>query len=249
LGLYAARALRHARVRVTVVDRHNYHLFQPLLYQAATAALSPAEIAYPIRAILRHQRNTDVLLAEVVAIDARRRTVILRDGELAYDYLILAAGARHSYFNHPEWEEYAPGLKDLDDAAAIRQRILLAFEAAERETAEARRRTFLTFVVVGGGPTGVELAGAVAEVACKAMANDFRHIDPRDTRTILLEAGPRILPAFPEDLARKAAASLHRLCVEVRTNAPVTAIESGMVTTPTDRRVYGGTDRLHPSGP
>jgi NADH dehydrogenase len=228
-GLYAALALRRARVRVTVVDRHNYHVFQPLLYQVATAGLSPSEIAYPIRAILRHQRNTCVLLAEVVAIDVGARRVVLRDGQLAYDYLIIATGVRHSYFNHPEWEVCAPGLKDLDDAAKIRQRILLAFEAAERETDDARRQTLLTFVIVGGGPTGVELAGAIAEIACKAMAYDFRNIDPRATRIILVEAGPRVLPSFPADLSRKAEASLQRLCVEVRKNAPVTAIEPGMV--------------------
>ncbi len=234
-GLYAARTLRRAPVRVTVVDRHNYHLFQPLLYQVATAGLSPTEIAYPIRAILRHQRNARVVLAEVVAIDTAARRVILQDGELAYDYLVVATGARHSYFNHPEWEPYAPGLKDLDDATKIRHRILLAFEAAERETDEARRRTLLTFVIVGDGPTGVELAGAIAETACRAMARDFRNIDPRETRTILVEAGPQILPSFPAALSRKAEASLQRLCVEVRKNAPVTSVEPGAVTLGSER--------------
>jgi len=234
-GLYAARALRHAHAQITVIDRRNYHLFQPLLYQVATASLSPAEIAYPIRAIVRRQANTRVLLAEVLAVDARAGNVLLQDGEISYDYLILATGARHSYFNHPEWEAYAPGLKDLDDAARIRRRILLAFEAAERETDEARRQELLTFVIVGGGPTGVELAGAIAEMACKAMAHDFRNIDPRVTRTILVEAGPRILPAFSEDLSHKAESTLRRLCVEVRTNAPVTSIEAEALVVGTER--------------
>ncbi len=228
-GLYAARALKNASVRVTVFDRHNYHVFQPLLYQVATAALSPAEIASPIRAVLRHQENTSVRLAEVLGIDATARRVILRDGDVQYDYLILAPGALHSYFGHSEWETYAPGLKDLDDAAAIRRRILLAFEAAEHQSDAALRRALLTFAIVGGGPTGVELAGAIAEVACKSMGRDFRTIDPRTTRTLLLEAGPRILPRFPPDLSAKAEASLRKLCVEVRTNSPVTDIRAGII--------------------
>ena len=223
-GLYAARALARAPIEVTVVDRTNHHVFQPLLYQVATASLSPSQIAYPIRGVLRHQRNTRVILAEVTAVDVAGRKVILRDGELAYDYLILATGARHSYFGHPEWEPLAPGLKTLDDALRIRGRILLAFERAERETDAERRRALLTFVVVGGGPTGVELAGAIGEIACQVMARDFRTIDTRETRTILVEAGPRILPAFPPVLSEKAEESLERLCVEVRTGTPVTAL-------------------------
>lgn len=228
-GLYAARALGKAPVEVTVVDRTNHHVFQPLLYQVATASLSPSQIAYPIRGVLRHQKNTRVLLADVVAVDPARRVVKLSDGELAYDWLILAPGARHSYFGHAEWEPFAPGLKTLDDALEIRSRILVAFERAERESDPERRRALLTFVVVGGGPTGVELAGAIGEIACKVMARDFRSIDTRDARTILVEAGPRILPAFPSDLSEKAERSLERLCVEVRTGEAVTRMESGAV--------------------
>jgi NADH dehydrogenase len=228
-GLYAARALGNAVVDVTVVDRTNHHVFQPLLYQVATASLSPSQIAYPIRSVLRHQRNTRVLLAEVTAVDVASRTVLLRDGELSYDYLILAAGARHSYFDHPEWEPVAPGLKTLDDALDMRGRILLAFERAERETDLQRRRALLTFVVVGGGPTGVELAGAIGEIAGKVLAQDFRTFDSRETRTILVEAGPRILPMFPDALSLKAVRSLGRLGVEVRTGEGVARMEPGAV--------------------
>ena len=234
-GLYAARALAKAPVELTVVDRTNHHVFQPLLYQVATASLSPSQIAYPIRGVLRRQRNTRVLLGDVTAVDAARRVVRLADGELPYDWLILSPGARHSYFGHPEWEAQAPGLKTLHDALRIRERILLAFERAERESDERRRRALLTFVVVGGGPTGVELAGAIGEIACKVMARDFRTIDTREARTILVEAGPRILPAFPPELSAKAEASLERLCVEVRTSAPVTAVEPGAVRVGTER--------------
>ena len=234
-GLYAARALAKAPVEVTVVDRTNHHVFQPLLYQVATASLSPSQIAYPIRGVLRNQKNTRVLLAEVVGVDPARRVVQLADGELAYDYLILAAGARHSYFGHPEWEPLAPGLKTLDDALDVRGRVLLAFERAERESDPERRRALLTFVVVGGGPTGVELAGAIGEIACKVMARDFRTIDTRDAQTILVEAGPRILPAFPADLSEKAEGSLERLCVEVRTGQAVTRMEDGVVWLGDDR--------------
>jgi NADH dehydrogenase len=207
-GLYAARALRDAALDVTVVDRTNHHVFQPLLYQVATASLSPSQIAYPIRGVLRHQKNTRVLLAEVTAVDVAGRKVILRDGELPYDYLVLASGARHSYLGHSEWEPLAPGLKTLDDALDIRGRILVAFERAERENDPERRRALLTFVVVGGGPTGVELAGAIGEIACKVMAQDFRTFDSREAQTILVEAGPRILPTFPEALSEKAERSL-----------------------------------------
>jgi NADH dehydrogenase len=228
-GLYAARALARSPLDVTVVDRTNHHVFQPLLYQVATASLSPSQIAYPIRGVLRRQRNTRVLLAEARSVDTTARTLTLRDGEIAYDYLILAAGASHSYFGHPEWEPLAPGLKTLDDALRIRGRILLAFERAERESDPERRRALLTFVVVGGGPTGVELAGAIGEIACQVMARDFRTIDTRETQTILVEAGPRILPAFPDELSEKAVRSLERLCVEVRAGAPVTRLEFGAV--------------------
>lgn len=229
-GLYAAEALKHAPVAVTVVDRTNHHVFQPLLYQVAAASLGPSDVAYPIRAVLSGQQNASVILAEATSVDLAERKVILRDGELAYDYLIVAAGARHSYFAHPEWEEAAPGLKTLEDALAIRQRVLLAFERAERETDPERRQTLLTFVVVGGGPTGVELAGAIGEIACKVMTKDFRHIDPREARTILVEAGPRILPAFPASLSTKAESALRRLCVEVRTGALVTSVSPLAVT-------------------
>ena len=228
-GLYAARALGRAPVDVTVVDRTNHHVFQPLLYQVATASLSPSQIAYPIRGVLRRQRNTRVILADVVAVDPARRTLKLADGELAYDWLILAPGASHSYFGHAEWEPLAPGLKTLDDALRIRGLVLLAFERAERETDPERRRALLTFVVVGGGPTGVELAGAIGEIACKVMARDFRNIDTREAQTILVEAGPRILPAFPASLSDKAERSLARLCVEVRTGAAVSRVERGAV--------------------
>ena len=234
-GLYAARALGRAALDVTVVDRTNHHVFQPLLYQVATASLSPSQIAYPIRGVLRGQRNTRVLLAEVVAVDVASRTVRLADGELPYDYLVLATGASHSYFGHPEWEALAPGLKTLGDALDIRGRILMAFERAERETDPARRRACLTFVVVGGGPTGVELAGAIGEIACKVMARDFRSFDSRDAQTILVEAGPRILPSFPASLAAKAERSLERLCVEVRTGEAVTRMETGAVWIGSDR--------------
>ena len=229
-GLYAARALGRAPVDVTVVDRTNHHVFQPLLYQVATASLAPRDVAYPIRVVLRGQRNTTVYMAEATAIDTSARHVVLTDGWLAYDYLVVAPGARHSYFAHPEWEEFAPGLKTMEDALAIRRRVLLAFERAEREGDPERRRALLTFVVVGGGPTGVELAGAIAEIACTVMVQDFRHIDSRDTRTILVEAGPRILPAFPASLSEKAERSLRKLCVEVRTGASVTGIAADAVT-------------------
>jgi len=229
-GLYAAQALKRAPVDVTVVDRTNHHVFQPLLYQVATASLAEGDVAYPIRVVLSGQRNTEVILAEATAVDTATRHVVLTDGRLAYDYLIVAPGARHSYFAHPEWEEYAPGLKTMEDAVAIRRRVLLAFEQAEREPDAERRRALLTFVIVGGGPTGVELAGAIAEMACKVMVKDFRHIDSRATRTILVEAGSRILPAFPASLSEKAERSLRRLCVEVRTGASVTGVSSGAVT-------------------
>jgi len=234
-GLYAAQTLTHADLQITLLDRRNHHLFQPLLYQVATAGLSPGDIAYPIRAILRKQKNVRVLLAEVVSIDTGRRLVHLKDGELGYDFLILATGARHAYFGHEEWEINAPGLKSLEDALEIRRRILLAFEKAERATEEARRCALLTFVIVGGGPTGVELAGAIAEIARQVMVSDFRAINPREARIFLVEAGPRILSAFPEELSRAAEEALTKLCVEVKTNCPVTSVEPGRVGLGEDR--------------
>jgi len=228
-GLTLARELG-APVRVTIVDRANHHLFQPLLYQVATAALSAPDISYPIRSILRGRRHTEVLLGNVVQIDLAAREIGLADGaRLDYDFLILAPGTRHSYFSHPEWEAFAPGLKTLEDAGEIRRRILLAFERAERGPDPVVRRQQLTFVVVGGGPTGVELAGAIAEVARFALRRDFRRIDPRDATILLLEAGPRILPSYPARLSDRALDQLRRLGVEVRTGALVTAIEPELV--------------------
>ena len=237
-GLAAAKAFKGAPVRVTLVDRANHHLFQPLLYQVATAALSPADIAAPIRAVLRNQQNTAVLLGEVTGVDLANRTVILApdpetgetaDDRLPYDYLILAPGATTAYFGHDAWAKDAPGLKNLDDAIEIRRRVFLAFEAAEREHDAAMRQRLLTFVVVGGGPTGVELAGALAEIAHEALEREFRAINPDDAAIYLLDAGPRILITFPEDLARKAAADLEKLGVKIRTQAAVTGIERDAV--------------------
>jgi NADH dehydrogenase len=228
-GLYAARALKHVPVRVTIVDRRNHHLFQPLLYQVAMAALSPGDIASPIRWILRRQRNVEVQLADVLAIDPAGRHVQLADGSLTYDYLIVATGATHAYFGHDEWRATAPGLKTLEDALDIRRRMLLAFERAEREKDTARRRTLLTFVMIGGGPTGVELAGALAEMSRQSLTRDFRHIDPGSARIVLVEGGPAILSAFPEKLRRAAHDDLVRLGVEVRTNSVVTGVEPGLV--------------------
>ena len=229
-GLYAAKALKDAPVQITVIDRRNHHLFQPLLYQVATAGLSPGDIAYPIRAVLGRQENVRVLLAEAVSVDLAARKVKLSDGEISYDYLILAPGVRHAYFGHSDWEQWAPGLKTLDDALEIRRRILLAFEKAEREPDEARRRGLLTFVIVGGGPTGVELAGAIAEISRRVMVRDFRAIDPREARVLLIEGGPRILSIYPEDLSAKAEEQLQRLGVEVWTGSLVTAVDaSGVV--------------------
>ena len=229
-GLTAARALARAPVEVTLIDRHNYHLFQPLLYQVATAALSPADVAVPIRSILRRQKNVRVLLGQVTGVDAAARELKLGDRRIPYDVLILATGARHAYFGHDEWEAVAPALKKIEDATGIRARILLAFERAEAETDAAERRRLLTFVVIGGGPTGVEMAGAIAELAKVALAADFRRIDPRESRILLIEAGPRVLPAFPETLSAIARKDLARLGVEVRTGAPVTSCEAEGVT-------------------
>src|SRR5438128_4206888 len=199
-GLEAAKKLAGEAVRVTVVDRTNYHLFQPLLYQVATAALSPADIAAPVRAILSKSKNMEVILAEVESIDVNAKKVRMVDEELGYDYLIVATGARHSYFGHPEWEKLAPGLKSLEDAVEIRRRILLAFEYAERISDEAARKAAMTFVVVGGGPTGVEMAGAIAEIARYTLAKDFRHIDPSQAHVILVKAEPAVVAAFPTAL-------------------------------------------------
>ncbi len=229
-GLHAARALRKAPVHVTVIDRQNHHLFQPLLYWVATAGLSPADICSPIRHILRKQKNTEVLLAEVTGVDLQDKRVIIGDRSVPYDYLVLATGAHDNYFGHPEWEKFAPGLKTIEDARAIRQKILLAFEAAEMETDQEKIKELLTFVLVGAGPTGVEMAGAIADLAHNALTSDFRHIDTRMTRIILIEALPRILTAFPDSLARKSQEKLTRMGVEVRTGTPVSQIdEHGVV--------------------
>ena len=233
-GLTAARALRNAPVAMTLVDRRNHHLFQPLLYQVATAALSPADIASPIRWILRHQRNAEVLLGDAVGVDTGLRIVQLADGEIPYDFLIVAAGATHAYFGHDEWRKLAPGLKTLEDALEIRRRVLLAFERAERQPDPVRRKALLTFVLVGGGPTGVELAGALAEISRQSLARDFRHFDPGSAKVILIEAGPALLAAFPESLRAAARHDLERLGVEVRTGAAVTRVEPGRVTVGND---------------
>jgi NADH dehydrogenase len=237
-GLYAARALKNAPVDVIVVDRTNHHVFQPLLYQVATATLAPTDIAMPIRWLLRSQKNTDVVLGEVTRIVPDEHTLILGDGrEIAYDYLIVAAGARHSYFGHAEWETLAPGLKGVEDAIELRRRWLLAFERAEQATDPAVRDTNLTFVIVGGGPTGVELAGMLPTIARFALPQDFRHIDTASARVILIEGGPRLLPAFPEDLSAQAAADLRELGVDVRTNTIVTNVGDGFVEIGSERIV------------
>ena len=224
-GLDAARVFKRAPVRVTLLDRHNHHVFQPLLYQVATAALSPGDIASPIRWILRHQKNVEVFLADVRSVDMARRLVLTDRDPVPYDYLIIATGAAHAYFGHPEWSRRAPGLKTLDDALEMRRRVLLAFEAAERVQDPVEQRRLLTFVIVGGGPTGVELAGALAEIARQTLRDDFRHIDPASSRILLLEAGPHVLPTFPESLRHRARVSLEKLGVEVRTGAGVTDVD------------------------
>ncbi len=235
-GLNAAKALANAPVRVTVLDRKNHHTFQPLLYQVALAALSPAEIASPIRNVLRRAKNTEVLLGEVTSFDLERRVVVTHAAgdsdalEIPYDYLVVAAGATHAYFGHPEWEQYAPGLKTLEDATEIRGRVLLAFEHAEREAFAQKVTPQLNFVVVGAGPTGVELAGAISDISRRYMEKDFRAIDPRKSRIILIEGGPRVLPAYPADLSASAQKQLEEMGVEVRTGAMVTNIEPGVVT-------------------
>ena len=236
-GIEAAKALRSAPVEVTLIDRVNHHCFQPLLYQVATAALSPAEIAWPIRHILRGQKNATVLMAEVIGVDTAGKIVRLKDADpIAYNFLIIATGATHSYFGHDAWAEFAPGLKRIEDATRIRRRILIAFEQAELTHDEAERQRLLTFVIVGGGATGAEMAGAIAEIATQTVAKDFRRIDPRSSRIILLEAGPRILPALPERLSDYAARALKHLGAEVRTSTKVTdcdrrgvALENGRI--------------------
>jgi NADH dehydrogenase len=229
-GLHAAKGLAHLPVDVTVVDRRNHHLFQPLLYQVALAVLSPADIAQPIRSILRNQCNTEVLMDEVVGIDITTRQVALAsDAWLPYDYLVLATGATHSYFGHDEWEPLAPGLKTIEDATEIRRRVLLAFELAERQMLEQGWHPPLNFVVIGGGPTGVELAGAISDIAQLYMRHDFRHIDPTKSRVMLLDAGARVLAAYPEDLSTKAEAELKRLGVEVHMQMQVTGVGAGWV--------------------
>ncbi len=238
-GLHCARKLRRAPVRITLVDRQNFHLFQPLLYQVATASLSPGDIASPLRAILRRQENAEVWLGEAQRIDVEARAVHLADAPLAYDYLVVATGATHAYFGHPEWAERAPGLKTVEDALEIRRRFLLAFEAAEREgDAEARRR-LLTFAIVGAGPTGVELAGAMAEIAREVMPREFRYIDTTTTRILLIEAAPRVLPGYPDALSAKAQRQLEALGVEVRTGTRVTAIDADGIRIG-DERLYAG---------
>ncbi len=221
-GLAAAKALAHAPAEVVLVDRQNHHLFQPLLYQVATAALSPADIAWPIRRILRHQSNAQVLMAEVTGVDIERKQVLTGTRAEPYDYLVLASGATHAYFGHDDWAPHAPGLKQIIDATDIRHRILMAFERAEKESDPSAREKLLTFVLVGGGPTGVEMAGAISELTRKALAADFRRIDPRKTRVVLIEAGQQLLPSFPEPLSGYAKQALENLGVEVRVGAPVT---------------------------
>lgn len=233
-GLQAAKALKHAEVQVTLVDRRNFHLFQPLLYQVATGELSPANIAAPLRSILEKQKNVQVLLAEVVDFDPDRRRLILSDGELAYDTLILAAGAGHYYFGHDEWQTFAPGLKTIEDATEIRRRIFLAFEAAERESDREQIRRWLTFVVVGGGPTGVELAGALAEISRHTLQHQFRTIDPSDAQIILIEGADRILPVYPAALSEKAEQQLTGLGVTVRTGTMVGEIHEDSISIRSD---------------
>jgi NADH:ubiquinone reductase (H+-translocating) len=233
-GLAAVRGLARANVDVTLIDQRNHHLFQPLLYQVATAGLSPADIAAPIRAILRKQRNVRVVLDRVVGIDMAARQVMLAEGApVAYDRLIVATGARHSYFGREDWAAHAPGIKTIDDATAVRRKVLLALERAEVETDPAKRQALLTFVVIGGGPTGVEMAGAIAELARRSVSRDFRSITPHCSRVLLVEAGPRLLPAFPAALADKARVAIEQLGVTVRLGAPVTAINE-------DRLQVGG---------
>jgi NADH dehydrogenase len=240
-GLSAVKRLKHAPVRVTLLDRQNYHLFQPLLYQVATGALSPANIAAPLRNVLRKQKNTTVLLGEATRIDVAKRRVILSDGEIPYDTLIISAGSTHQYYGHDEWEKFAPPLKTIEDATDTRARILLAFEAAERETDPEKRRAWMTFVVVGGGPTGVELAGALAEIAHDTLKNDFRSIDPSEARILLVEMADRVLPPYPPTLSESARQTLTHLGVTVSTGATVMNIDDRGVTI---REASGSTNTI-----
>jgi NADH:ubiquinone reductase (H+-translocating) len=235
-GLSAARALAGQPVRVTLLDRRNHHVFQPLLYQVATSGLSATDIAAPLRHILRRHANVTVLLGDVRSVDAAARKVVLADGEVGYDFLILATGATHSYFGHDEWARHAPGLKTLEDALFIRRRTLLAFERAERETDPARRRDLLTFVIIGGGPTGVELAGTLVEIARHTLRREFRHIDPGEARVVLLEGLDRVLTTYPADLSEKARRQLESLGAQVRTGARVTRVD--------EHGVWLGSERL-----
>jgi NADH dehydrogenase len=223
-GLEAARALKNAPVAVTVLDRHNHHTFQPLLYQVATAAVSPADIAWPVRSILRDQKNTEVLMCAIKSIDTKAKIVHASRHDLPYDYLVIATGVTHSYFGRDDWQDAAPGLKSLTDATKIRSRVLISFERAETADTETDRKRLLTFIVIGGGPTGVEMAGAIAEIARHALRYDFRHIDPRSARILLIEGGPRILPTFPEDLSAYAQRALEKMGVEVMTSSMVTDV-------------------------
>ncbi|MEQ1864130.1 MAG: NAD(P)/FAD-dependent oxidoreductase [Micropepsaceae bacterium] len=253
-GLSAAKALVHSPVEVTIIDRHNYHLFQPLLYQVATASLSPAEIAQPIRSIVRSQTNARVLLDEVDGVDTSRKVVRTAGGHsVPYDHLLIATGARHSYFGNDQWEAHAPGIKTVDDATRVRAKILLAFERAEGETDKAKRDALLTFVVVGGGPTGVEMAGAIAELARRSITADFRSITPHCSRILLVEAGPRLLPSFPAPLSEEAKRALESKGVEVRLGVAVTDISADNVTigttrVPTKTVIWGAGVRASPAG-
>jgi len=240
-GLYAAKALKRVPVQVTLLDRRNFHLFQPLMYQVATGSLSPGEIASPLRAVLRRQANTQVLLGDAVDLDAERRRVILLDGEIEYDSLIVATGSGDYYFGHDEWKQSAPGLKTIEEATALRHKILFAFEAAEREQDPKKRRQWLTFVLVGAGTTGVEVSGALGEIAHDTLRHDFRSIDPREAVILLLEGGPRVLPTYPPDLSAKAEASLIRLGVTPRTNVLVTGVDSAGV----DVKTSAGIERIN----
>ena len=242
-GLYAAKALRGAPVRVTLVDRRNFHLFQPLLYQVATGGLSAGDIAYPLRSIFQHAPHFSVIMAEVTDIDVAQRTILLRDGRLRYDTLIVAPGSTHQYFGHDDWATYAPALKTLEDALEIRRRIFMAFEAAEREPDPEKRRALMTFVIIGGGPTGGELAGTLGELAHGTLKDHFRAIDPAQAQILLLEGAERILATFPPDLSAQAAADLRRLGVTVRTRTLVTDVRDSAVTT----RSGDATETIHTS--
>lgn len=229
-GLFAVRGLRKAAVDVTLIDQHNYHLFQPLLYQVATAGLAPSDIAWPVRGILSKQKNVTVLLDRVTGVDTATQEILTTSGRRPFDYLVLATGARHAYFGHPDWEPHAPGLKSIDDATSIRRRILMAFERAEMSGDDRERQRLLTFVIVGAGPTGVELAGTIAELAIRTLAADFRRIDSRSAKVILVEAGPRVLPALSEKLSDYARKALGRLGVDVRLGQAVTHCDAEGVT-------------------